>query len=65
MNTYAVVMEKDEDGWWIASIPAVAGVHTQGSTPDEAMTRIREALALAIGDDEAASAKLEQYRKVG
>jgi len=45
-----VQYERDESGWWVASIPAVKGCQTQGRTVDEARRRIREALALYRDD---------------
>ena len=44
--TYQVELERDEQGWWVASVPAVPGVHTQGRSIAQAMNRIREALSL-------------------
>jgi predicted RNase H-like HicB family nuclease len=51
--------ELDETGWWVASIDAVPGCHTQGRTIEQARERIREALAALVGDKHAAHAKLE------
>src|SRR6266516_2402542 len=56
MNTYHVVYERDESGWWVASVREVRGCHTQGRTVDEARRRVRKALELFI--DDARSAKL-------
>jgi predicted RNase H-like HicB family nuclease len=53
---YAVKYELGRDGWWVTSIPAVPGCHTQGKTLPQARERIRECLGLY--DDDAASAKL-------
>ncbi len=38
---FTVVLERDEDGFYVASIPALAGCHTQGRSLDQAMRRIR------------------------
>jgi predicted RNase H-like HicB family nuclease len=43
-----VVIERDEDGWYIASVPALPGCHTQGQTFDEVIERIREAIELCL-----------------
>ena len=43
---FTVVLERDEDGFSVASIPALAGCHTQGRSLDQAMRRIREAAEL-------------------
>jgi len=50
MNTYHVAYDRDESGWWVASIREVRGCHTQGRTVDEARRRIREALELFVAN---------------
>ncbi len=57
MNSYTVVYERDEDGWWLAYVPAIPGCHTQGRTIDQARRRIREALSLWV--DDASTATLD------
>lgn len=47
---YEVTYERDERGWWIASVKGVAGCHTQGKSIPQARKRIREALGLFIGN---------------
>lgn len=56
MKTYHVGYDRDESGWWVASVREVRGCHTQGRTVDEARRRIREAMDLFV--DDARSAKL-------
>ena len=56
MSVYHVAYERDESGWWVASVREVRGCHTQGRTVDEARRRIREAMLLFVND--ARSAKL-------
>ena len=56
MSTYHVAYERDESGWWVASVRGVRGCHTQGRTVDEARRRIREAMELFVSN--ARSAKL-------
>ena len=51
VNTYQVAYERDDSGWWVASIREVRGCHSQGRTIDEARLRVREALGLFIEDD--------------
>jgi predicted RNase H-like HicB family nuclease len=48
MKRYRVVYERDESGWWVASVKGMRGCHTQGRTVDEARRRIREALELFV-----------------
>jgi predicted RNase H-like HicB family nuclease len=54
MSSYKVRYERDEDGWWIARVVGVAGVHSNGRTIDEARRRVREALSLAVDDADTA-----------
>jgi antitoxin HicB len=41
---FAITLEQDEDGFIIASCPALPGCHSQGRTEEEAITNIREAI---------------------
>lgn len=50
MSAYTVTYERDESGWWFASVAAVPGCHTQGRTIQEAERRISEALGLFVDD---------------
>jgi predicted RNase H-like HicB family nuclease len=43
-----VVIERDEDGGFVASVPALRGCHTQGDTLDELMANVREAIAACL-----------------
>lgn len=48
-----MVIERDEDGYYVASVPTLRGCHTQAKTLDTLMKRIREAVELCLeGDDE-------------
>jgi predicted RNase H-like HicB family nuclease len=41
-------LDRDEDGVWIAECPSIPGCVSQGSTRDEALANIREAIALCL-----------------
>jgi len=45
---FNVVIEKDEDGYFVASVPALRGCHTQAKSLDVLMKRIREAIELCL-----------------
>ncbi|KKU46179.1 MAG: hypothetical protein UX62_C0001G0025 [Microgenomates group bacterium GW2011_GWA2_46_7] len=45
---YRVILEQDEDGVFIASVPSLQGCYTQGSTFEEAMNNIRDAIELHL-----------------
>jgi predicted RNase H-like HicB family nuclease len=42
---FAVVVEKDEEGYYVASVPELPGCHTQAKTLDKLMVRVKEAIA--------------------
>jgi predicted RNase H-like HicB family nuclease len=50
---HLVVIEQDEEGWYVASVPSLPGCQTQAKTMDEARERIREAIQAYVGEDEA------------
>ncbi len=45
---FNVVIEKDEDGYLVASVPSLKGCHTQAKTMDELLARITEAIELCL-----------------
>lgn len=47
---YTVVLEREADGGYVASVPALPGCVSQGETRDEVMTNIRVAADLYIED---------------
>jgi predicted RNase H-like HicB family nuclease len=47
-----VIIETDEDGIFIVSCPQFKGCHSYGKTIDEALERIREAIAVCMEDSE-------------
>ena len=45
---FKVIIERDEDGYLVASVPALPGCHTQAKTLSELMVRVREAVRLCL-----------------
>jgi predicted RNase H-like HicB family nuclease len=45
---FNVVIERDEDGFFVASVPALRGCHTQAKSLDVLMKRIKEAIELCL-----------------
>lgn len=45
---FDVVIERDEEGVYVASVPQLPGCHTDGTPLDELMVDIREAIALCL-----------------
>ena len=47
-RNFTVVIEQDEDGMYVGSVPALKGCHSQGRTVDELMENITEAIELCL-----------------
>jgi predicted RNase H-like HicB family nuclease len=45
---FSVIIEKDEDGYFVASVPALRGCHTQAKSLDVLMKRVRETIDLCL-----------------
>jgi predicted RNase H-like HicB family nuclease len=45
---FDVIVERDADGYYVASVPSLPGCHTQARSLDDLMERIREAIALCL-----------------
>lgn len=45
---FNIVIEEDEDGFFVASVPELHGCHTQAKSLDVLMKRIREAIELCL-----------------
>ncbi len=52
---FTVVVERDEDGNYVASVPALAGCHTQARSLDDLIERVQEAIAVCLEDDDVAA----------
>ena len=49
---FNVVIERDEDGYYIASVPSLRGCHTQAKSLDRLIERIKEAIELCLEVEE-------------
>ncbi|MEJ5365221.1 MAG: type II toxin-antitoxin system HicB family antitoxin [Desulfosoma sp.] len=45
---FVVLIEKDQEGYYVATVPALRGCHTQARSLDELMSRIKEAIQLCL-----------------
>ena len=48
---YDVIIEQDSEGYFVATVPALRGCHTQAKSLDELMERVKEAVALYLDVD--------------
>jgi len=47
---FTVLIEQDEEGYFVATVPALRGCHTQAKSLDTLMKRVREVIALCLED---------------
>jgi predicted RNase H-like HicB family nuclease len=47
---YTVILEREPDGGFVASVPVLPGCVSQGDTREEALTNIKEAIDLYLED---------------
>lgn len=45
---FNITIDRDEDGVWIVECPSIPGCVSQGSTKDEALENIKEAIVLCL-----------------
>lgn len=47
-RAFSVIIERDAEGYYVASVPELRGCHTQAKSLDTLMKRIREAIELCL-----------------
>ncbi|MEK6889029.1 MAG: type II toxin-antitoxin system HicB family antitoxin [Nanoarchaeota archaeon] len=48
MAEYNLIIEKDEEGWFVGSIPELPGCYTQAKTIPQLLERIKEAIEVYL-----------------
>ena len=56
---FTVVIERDEAGFYVATVPTLRGCHTQAKTLDTLMKRVREAIEVCLSSDDDRLGSLE------
>ena len=49
---FTVLIEKDEDGFYVATVPTLKSCYTQAKTMQELMPRVREVIELCLEEEE-------------
>lgn len=47
-DKFPVIVEKDEDGFYVVECPLFSGCYTQGKTLDDALKNIKEVIELCL-----------------
>jgi predicted RNase H-like HicB family nuclease len=64
MKEFSVIIEKDAEGYFVASVPALRGCHTQAKSLDTLMKRVKEAIELCLELEEPAVNEFIGVQKV-
>jgi predicted RNase H-like HicB family nuclease len=59
-----LMIEQDEDGYYVAECPLFSGCYTQGKTLDEALRNIREVIELCLHEKDNQT-RLKDYHPKG
>jgi predicted RNase H-like HicB family nuclease len=51
-KNFDVIIEKDQDGFYIATVPALKGCYTQAKSLDTLMERVKEVIELCLETEE-------------
>lgn len=61
---FNVVIEQDEDGCFVASVPSLRGCHTQAKSLDVLINRVKEAIELCLEVEEPVSTHFVGVQRV-
>jgi predicted RNase H-like HicB family nuclease len=50
VREFSVIIERDAEGFYVASVPSLRGCHTQAKSLDQVMSRVREAVEVCLED---------------
>jgi len=52
VKEFYVIIERDEDGYYVGEVPQLRGCYSQGRTLDELMANMKEVIELCLGDED-------------
>ncbi len=56
---YTVIIERDEEGYFVAEVPELPGCHTQAKSLDTLMNRVKEAIGLCLDEQNEKAPKMQ------
>ncbi|MCP4897786.1 MAG: type II toxin-antitoxin system HicB family antitoxin [bacterium] len=59
VTDFDVVVERDAEGYYVASVPALQGCHTQAQSLDQLMERVQEVIELCLEEQGRPTESLE------
>lgn len=51
LDPFTVLVEQDEEGYYVATVPELRGCHTQAKSLDVLMRRVEEVISLCLADE--------------
>jgi len=64
IHTFTVLIEQDEDGYYVATVPALRSCYTQGKSVDELIPRITEVIQLCLEEEKPIRMKFVGIRQL-
>lgn len=64
VRQFTVVIEQDQDGYYVASVPSLPSCYTQARTLEELAPRVREVIALSLAEQDAPRMKFIALEQV-
>ena len=61
---FYVVIERDEDGYYVGEVPQLKACYSQGETIDELMTNMKEVIKLCIEEAEESNSEFVGIQKI-
>ncbi len=52
MREFTVIIEQDEDGWLVGSVPTLRGCHTQARNMEDLLENVKDAIQLCLEVEE-------------
>jgi predicted RNase H-like HicB family nuclease len=56
---FSVIIERDSEGFYVATVPGLPGCHTQARSLDELIGRVKEAIQVCLDDEDHAMPPLD------
>jgi predicted RNase H-like HicB family nuclease len=64
VHEFTVIIEQDEDGYYVANVPALKSCYTQARTLEDLAPRIREVIKLCLAEQDAPRLKFVALQQV-
>jgi predicted RNase H-like HicB family nuclease len=63
-HRFTVLIERDEDGYLVATVPALKSCYTQARTMEELLPRIKEVIELCLMEEEPVPMSFEAVQQI-